>query len=121
MKHLLGSLKSQGKAIVNCSSPSRALLIDKWAWLSIEIVEIQLITSAGAGIQLQAYRHRLETESKAQLHASAIVLCIYYLYWLINRLSWYSLLGKVLIEQRNLSVNRQGVISKQCKLCGKDL
>ena len=28
---------------------------------------------------------------------------------------------KVLIEQRNLSVNRQGVISKQCKLCGKDL
>ena len=27
----------------------------------------------------------------------------------------------MLIEQRNLSVNRQGVISKQCKLCGKDL
>ena len=32
--------------------------------------------------------------------------------------SWHSLLGKVLIEQRNLSVNRQGVISKQCWLCG---
>ena len=48
MKHLLGSLKSQGKAIV-----AAALLIDKWAWPSIEIVEIQLATSAGAGIQLQ--------------------------------------------------------------------
>ena len=37
------------------------------------------VNSAAAGIQLQAYspRYRLETESKAQLHANAIVLCIY--------------------------------------------
>ena len=34
--------------------PSQALLIDKWAWAYIEIVEMQLVTSAGAGIQLQA-------------------------------------------------------------------
>ena len=28
-------------------------------------------------------------------------------------------IGKVLIEQRNLSVNVQGVLTKQCWLCGK--
>ena len=49
MKHLLGSIKSQGKAIV-----AAVQLIDKWAWPSTEIVEIQLATSAGAEIQLQA-------------------------------------------------------------------
>ena len=31
------------------SRPSQALLIDKWEWPSIEIVEMQLATSAGAG------------------------------------------------------------------------
>ena len=35
---------------------------------------MQLATLAGAGIQLQAYRYRLEADSEVLLHVSAIAL-----------------------------------------------
>ena len=45
-----------------------------------KIVEMQLTTSEGAGIQLLEYkyrlRYRLETEIQAQLHVSTIALYI---------------------------------------------
>ena len=41
-----------GFKLESCSRPSQVLPIDKWACPSIESVEMQLATSAGAGIQL---------------------------------------------------------------------
>ena len=44
---------------LRCSRPSQALPIDKWACPSIEYVEMQLATSAGAGIQLATCKPKL--------------------------------------------------------------
>ena len=68
--------------------------INKWAWALIESVEMQLATSARTGIQLQAYKYRLEVDSEVQLYVSAIAI--------------------IISISENLSVNKQGVISKQC-------
>ena len=55
-KHLLGLKPEQN---LSCSRPSQVLPIDKWAYPSIEIVEMQqkLATSAGEGIQLATCIH----------------------------------------------------------------
>ena len=55
-EHLLGVKSGQS---LSCSRPSQALSIDKWACPSIEIVEMQQATSAGAGIQLARCKPRL--------------------------------------------------------------
>ena len=50
MKHLLRSLEAQVKALFQ--QQNELLPISKWVWPSTKSVEMQLATSAGAGIQV---------------------------------------------------------------------